>query len=69
MMDTLRADFARVPELLALEPPPQPEPREAEQVVPEPELVRDVVDEPAPPEPEQEPERQAVPADSQLGLF
>ena len=26
MLDTLRADFARLPELLALEPPDQPEP-------------------------------------------
>ena len=26
LLDTLRADFARLPELLALDPPPQPEP-------------------------------------------
>ena len=40
MLETLRADFARLPELLALEPPPQPEPaEELEPVVPEPELV------------------------------
>ena len=29
LLDTLRADFARLPELLALEPPPQPEPPRA----------------------------------------
>jgi uracil-DNA glycosylase len=41
MLAVLREDFARIPELLALDPPPQPEP-----VVPEPE----------PGEPEPEPE-------------
>ena len=40
MLETLRADFARIPELLALGPPPQPEPEpEPEPVVPEPELA------------------------------
>jgi len=39
MLEVLRADFARLPELLALEPPPQPEPAEEELVVPEPEIV------------------------------
>jgi uracil-DNA glycosylase len=39
MLETLRTDFRRLPELLALEAPPQPEPEEAEPVVPEPELV------------------------------
>src|SRR5215210_4961961 len=34
LLDTLRADFARLPELLALDPPPQPEPPEP--VIPEP---------------------------------
>jgi uracil-DNA glycosylase len=57
MLETLRADFARIPELLALPAPEQPPP-EPELVVPEPELVRE-------PEPEPEPE----PADLQLGLF
>jgi DNA polymerase len=59
MLETLRADFARIPELLALPAPEQPEPEpapEPELVVPEPEVVR---------EPEPEPE----PADLQLGLF
>jgi uracil-DNA glycosylase len=53
MLDTLRADFARLPDLLALEPPEQPEP-EPELVVPEPEIVLEVEREPEP---------------SQLGLF
>ena len=54
MLDTLRADFARLPELLALDPPDQPEP-EPELIVPEPEIVLEV-------------EREPEPA-SQLGLF
>jgi uracil-DNA glycosylase len=53
MLDTLRADFARLPDLLALEPPEQPEP-EPELVVPEPEIVVEVEREPEP---------------AQLGLF
>ena len=53
LLDTLRADFARLPELLALDPPPQPEP-EPEPVVAEPELVEEIEEEPSP---------------SQLGLF
>jgi len=39
MLETLRADFRRIPELLALAPPPQPEPEAADPVVPEPGLV------------------------------
>jgi len=38
MLETLREDFRRLPELLALDPPEQPEP-EPEAVVPEPEIV------------------------------
>jgi uracil-DNA glycosylase family 4 len=53
MLDTLRADFARIPGLLALDPPDQPEP-EPEPVIPEPELLA-----------EAEAEREAA----QLGLF
>ena len=56
LLDTLRADFSRLPELLALALPEQPE--HAEAAVPEPELA-------APPEPEAPPE----PAVRQLGLF
>src|SRR4051794_18050421 len=62
MLETLRTDFHRIPELLALEPPPQPEPEAAEPVVPEPELVR-VTAPGAEPRPESEPDA------AQLGLF
>jgi uracil-DNA glycosylase family 4 len=55
MLEILRTDFHRLPELLALEPPPQPEPEELAPVVPEPDVVEEVVE--APPEP------------AQLGLF
>jgi uracil-DNA glycosylase family 4 len=53
MLETLRADFRRLPKLLALDPPDQPAP-EPNLVVPEPEIVRDVEREPEP---------------AQLGLF
>src|SRR3954454_24109627 len=39
MLETLRADFARIPDLLALEPPEQPAPAATEPAVPEPEVV------------------------------
>jgi DNA polymerase len=58
-VEVLRADFARIPELLALEPPPQPG-------VPEP--VSPEPSPPAEPEPAPEAEAEAVPA-GQLGLF
>jgi uracil-DNA glycosylase len=54
MLEVLREDFARLPALLALDPPDQPEP-EPELVIPEPEIV-------------EETEREPEPA-SQLGLF
>jgi len=57
LLDTLRADFARLPELLALDAPPQPEPAAAEPAIPEPELLVE-----GEPEPEDEPP-------PQLGLF
>jgi uracil-DNA glycosylase family 4 len=58
LLDTLRADFARLPDLLALDPPPQPE--LPAPVVPEPELVEEIEEiEAAAPDP----------AESQLGLF
>jgi DNA polymerase len=64
MVETLREDFARLPDLLALPEPEQPEPEpEPELVVPEPEIAAEVEgDEPAadaPPEPHP----------AQLGLF
>ncbi len=60
LLDTLREDFARLPGLLALDPPEQP--------------VADAVPDPQPAVPEPElaaaPEEPGVePADSQLGLF
>jgi DNA polymerase len=53
-LETLRTDFRRIPDLLALDLPPQPAREEAELVVPEPELVPEAAE----PEPE-----------AQLGLF
>jgi uracil-DNA glycosylase len=61
MLATLRQDFSRLPELLALPVPPQQEPRELEPVVPEPELLD--------PEPEPEPEAAEERVTEQLGLF
>jgi DNA polymerase len=62
MLETLREDFARLPELLALPEPPQPEPADV-QALPEPE--------PVDAQPASEPQALAVPADTadQLGLF
>jgi DNA polymerase len=57
MLATLREDFARIPELLALPAPEQPEPE------PEPELVMAGV------EAEPEPEVEAPAEPDQLGLF
>src|SRR4051812_26621905 len=39
LLDTLKADFARIPELLAFEAPEQPAPVAIEPAVPEPEVV------------------------------
>jgi uracil-DNA glycosylase len=61
MLETLREDFARLPELLELPPPNQPEPGEVEPLVEEAPLA---LEEPQEPEPESDPE----PAE-QLGLF
>ena len=55
-VEVLRADFRRLPELLALDPPPQPEPEQP--AVPEPEVAR-----------EPEPEAESAPPAMQLGLF
>jgi len=54
MLEVLREDFARLPALLALDPPAQPEP-EPELVIPDPEIVEETGREPEPA--------------SQLGLF
>ena len=56
MLDTLRADFARIPDLLSQPPPDQPEPV--------PEVEPDVVHVAA-----AEPEPERVEAEDQLGLF
>jgi uracil-DNA glycosylase len=55
LLDVLREDFHRIPELLALPVPEQPEPERVELVVPEPDVVADMA----------EPELET----SQLGLF
>jgi uracil-DNA glycosylase len=75
MLETLREDFARLPELLALPEPPQPErAAEPEPVVPEPELVAVAAERAPEPLPEPEPAAGPEPAperpgDEQLGLF
>jgi uracil-DNA glycosylase len=76
MLEILREDFRRIPELLALPEPPQPEPPAAEPVVAEPELAATAppveeppVEEPpaAAPRPAEPPQPEIHPA--QLGLF
>jgi len=79
MLETLREDFARLPELLAMDAPPQPEPEpEPEPVVPEPQMAAVAAERPqerAEPEAADEPEAPGGPAapeppdDRQLGLF
>ena len=63
LLETLRADFARLPGLLELAPPEQPQRGEPEPVIPEPELA---VPEPLVGTAAEEP---AVPDERQLGLF
>jgi DNA polymerase len=73
MLEILRADFQRIPELLALPEPPQPEPPAADPVVPEPELAATA----EPPVEEEQPVEEAPPDEppqpeihpAQLGLF
>ncbi|HMJ02412.1 MAG TPA: uracil-DNA glycosylase, partial [Conexibacter sp.] len=70
MLETLRTDFARLPELLATDPPPQPERGEAEEIEPLPEL--EPVPEPAEPlatEPAPAAEAEASASADQLDLF
>ena len=73
MLEILRADFQRIPELLALPELPQPEPPEAEPVVPEPEIAapESPAEEPRDEEPQQRPEEPPQPEihPAQLGLF
>jgi uracil-DNA glycosylase len=65
MLETLRTDFYRLPELLALEPPPQPEPQEPAPREPEPELLEEEDAQ----EEQQEPAAGREPENAQLGLF
>ena len=59
LLETLRADFARLPGLLELPLPEQPRPVDAEPAVPEPAMAAEPAPEPAP----------ASPEERQLGLF
>src|SRR3954470_9012758 len=69
MLETLRNDFGRLPELLALEPPAQPEPEpEPEPVVPEPELALAIASG-GPSAAADDHELEPPPAAEQLGLF
>ena len=72
LLDTLRADMARLPELLAMDPPAQPEPVAVVEAVPEPEIVTQPARPPVPAQPAP-PGRQSAseeePGDAQLGLF
>jgi uracil-DNA glycosylase len=75
-LQTLRDDFARIPELLALDPPPQPEPAVEPQPQTEVEVEAEPIVAPDPgieSEPEPDPGPQADPppdpGDAQLGLF
>ena len=63
MLDILRTDFGRIPELLTLPALEQPEPEEAELVVPEPDVAVELA------EPEPAPEPAPEPHPAQLGLF
>jgi DNA polymerase len=65
MLDVLRTDFRRLPELLALPVPEQPAAEEPALVVPEPEIA--AVPEPRP-EAGRTPDADPEPA-AQLGLF
>ncbi len=65
MLETLRADFARLPEVLALGPPQQPDPAPAILETP-PELLEAMPE--VEPEPEQRPPVEPATA-AQLGLF
>ncbi|MEJ7797484.1 MAG: uracil-DNA glycosylase [Solirubrobacteraceae bacterium] len=66
LLDTLRADVARLPALLAMDPPPQPEPVAEVAAVPEPALAAEPVE---PERPGWAPPGDEDPGDRQLGLF
>jgi uracil-DNA glycosylase family 4 len=70
MLDILRTDFHRIPDLLALPAPDQPAFEEAELVVPEPAVVAEIEGPRPEPEPAQEQgEPEPEPQPMQLGLF
>ena len=72
LLDTLKADFARIPDLLALDPPPQPEPVVAPPAVPEPDLIEREEEAPALEVEARRVEEDEAPApvpEAQLGLF
>ena len=69
-VNVLRTDFARLPELLALDPPPQPAPEEPPELLVDEDPPRALPE--AEPETEHEPEGEAEPEREpvlQLGLF
>jgi DNA polymerase len=72
LLDTLRADFARIPDLLALEVPEQPAPPEPEPE-PEPEPVAEAAESApaveAPPGEDEDEDGPPPVHESQLGLF
>jgi uracil-DNA glycosylase len=82
-VEVLRADFGRIPELLALEPPPQPPPAQGPAVpvgggeeavpravpAPEPQLEPEPAAEPAAAPEEREPVAAGPVPEAQLGLF
>jgi DNA polymerase len=74
LLDTLRADVARLPALLAMEPPAQPEPARPpalQPAVPEPELLAPEPDAGSPASEPSRPDWAPDPDDEdrQLGLF
>ena len=72
LLDTLKADFARIPDLLALDPPPQPEPVVAPPAVLEPDLIEREEEAPALEVEARRVEEDEAPApvpEAQLGLF
>jgi uracil-DNA glycosylase family 4 len=67
-LQTLRDDFARIPELLALDPPPQPEPEPEPAFSLETQVEAEIEVEPEPVTAAEQ-ERPPDPGDAQLGLF
>jgi len=69
-LEMLRADFLRIPEILKLGPPPQPDPQPIPEVAAQPPLQPGPQPIPeAAPEPPLQPDREPPVSDQQLGLF